>query len=111
MNGKIKRALEVTRPLRSNRSKGMDEICRELTALMMGKRGLEAQIKNGRCRMRAIQEALDKIYQKEIYLLDCLKQGKMPQRPSISDNGNGNEQHTAPEAPKKEGKKEVVFRF
>lgn len=111
MNGRIKRTLEVTRPLKSNRSKGMDEICRELTALMMGKRGLEAQIKNCRCRMRAIQEALNKIYEKEIYLLDCLKQGKMPQRPSVSDNGNGDEQHTVPEAPKKEGKKEVVFRF
>ncbi|MDO8127595.1 MAG: hypothetical protein Q6359_10275 [Candidatus Brocadiales bacterium] len=111
MNVRIKRAMEVTRPLRSNRSKGMDGVCRELATLTGGKRSLEAQIKSCKYRMRAIQEALDKIYQKEIYLLDCLKQGKMPQRPSISDNGNGNEQHTAPETPKKEGKKEVVFRF
>lgn len=110
MNDRIKRAMEVVRPLRSNRSKGMDEICRKLTAITMGKRGLETQINNCRYRMRAIQEALNKIYQEEAYLLDCLKQGKMPQRPPISDNGNGNEQHTAPEAPKKEGR-EVVFRF
>lgn len=110
MNGKIKRALEITRPLRSNRSRGMDEICRKLTALTVGKKGLEAQIKNCKHRMRAIQEALDKIHQEEIYLLDCLKQGKIPQETSISDNGGENKQYTPPEMSKKEGK-EVVFRF
>ena len=110
MNGRIKGALEVTRPLRSNRSGGMDKVYRELAILAGGKRSLEAQIKSCKYRMRVIQETLDKIHQKEIYLLDCLKQGKMPERPSVSDNGDDDKQHSPPEAPKKEGK-EMVFRF